>query len=167
MGLRSPLLGHSTDGDSVSDQVLSVKDWGRFQQYKDRNPTWIKLYLSLLDDYEFQKLPDATKAHLLLIWLLAARCDNRIPHDAEWIAQRIGVQEKNLRLEPLIEGGWLLVRTDAEVRTDPVRNGQEVRTSKGGCLVAPEEKRREETETETEPRTRANAPTNTEFAEQF
>ena len=134
----------------MSDQVLSVKDWGRFQQYKDRNPTWIKLYLSLLDDYEFQKLPDATKAHLLLIWLLAARCDNRIPYDAEWIAQRIGVQAENLQIERLVEGGWLFVRTDAEVRTDPVRNGQGVRTDP----VAPEEKRREETETE---KTRASA----------
>ena len=151
----------------MSDQVLSVKDWGRFQQYKDRNPTWIKLYLSLLDDYEFQKLPDATKAHLLLIWLLAARCDNRIPYDHIWIAQRIGVAHKDLWLKPLIEGGWLLVRTDAEVRTDPVQNNAEVRTGKGACLVAPEEKRREETETETDPRARANAPTTPEVEVQF
>ena len=151
----------------MSDQVLSVKDWGRFQCYKDRSPTWIKFHLAVLDDYEFSRLPDNAKAHLLLIWLLAARCDNRIPYDAAWIAQRIGVQAKNLRLEPLIEGGWLLVRKDAEVRTDPVRNGQEVRTGKGGCLVAPEEKRREETETETDPRARANAPTTPEVEVQF
>ena len=148
----------------MSDQVLSVKEWGRFQQYKDRNPTWIKLYLSLLDDYEFQKLPDATKAHLLLIWLLAARCDNRIPHDHIWIAQRIGVRHKDLRLEPLIEGGWLFVRDAAEVRTDDKKVCTDVRTSKDACPVAPEEKRREETETDARARDPHNKP---EFAERF
>ena len=145
----------------MSDQVLSVKDWGRFQCYKDRSPTWIKFHLAVLDDYEFSRLPDDAKAHLLLIWLLAARVDNRIPYDAAWIAQRIGVQEENLQVECLIEGGWLFVRTPnpdrTEVRTD-------VRTGKGACLVAPEEKRREETE---KTRAHANAPTTTEFAEQF
>ncbi len=146
----------------MSGQVLSVKDWGRFQCYKDRSPTWIKFHLAVLDDYEFSRLPDAAKAHLLLIWLLAARCDNRIPYDAAWIAQRIGVQEKNLRLEPLIEGGWLFVRTASGDRTEVCTD---VRTGKGACLVAPEEKRREETETD--PRARANGPTSPEFAEQF
>ena len=144
----------------MSDQVLSVKDWGRFQCYKDRSPTWIKFHLAVLDDYEFSRLPDDAKAHLLLIWLLAARCDNRIPYDAEWIAQRIGVQAENLQIERLVEGGWLFVRKDAEVCTDPVRNGREIRTDP----VALEEKRREETE---KTRARAKAKAAREFVEQF
>ena len=145
----------------MSDQVLSVKDWGRFQCYKDRSPTWIKFHLAVLDDYEFSRLPDDAKAHLLLIWLLAARCDNRIPHDAEWIAQRIGVQEENLQIELLVEGGWLFVRTPGTDRTEVCTD---VRTGKGACLVAPEEKRREETE---KTRARADASTTPEFAEPF
>ena len=143
-------------GDNVvSDRVLSVKDWGRFQQYKDRNPTWIKFHLSVLDDYEFSRLPDTAKAHLLLIWLLAARCDNRIPYDVAWIAQRVGVREKNLQLERLIKGGWLFVREPADARTG-VRTDvrTDVRTEGGNGSVAPEEKRREETETETDVRAR-------------
>src|SRR5690606_19747530 len=32
---------------------LTVKNFERFQHYKDRNPPWIKLYNDLLDDYEF------------------------------------------------------------------------------------------------------------------
>ena len=153
----------------MSDQVLSVKDWGRFQQYKDRNPTWIKFHLSVLDDYEFSRLPDTAKAHLLLIWLLAARCDNRIPYDVAWIAQRIGVREKNLQLERLIQGGWLFVRNASEERTDvrtDVRTDirTDPRTGNGKGSVAPEEKRREETETDA----RAGEPhKNPEFAEQF
>ncbi len=68
---------------------FSVKNFDKFQHYKERNPIWIKLYVSLLEDYEFSKLPDASKAHLLAIWLLASRYHNRVPYDAQWIGTRI------------------------------------------------------------------------------
>lgn len=70
--------------------VLSVKNFEKYQHYKDRKPPWIKLYNDVLDDYAFEVLPDASKAHLMLIWLLASRTDNRIPNDPEWIARKIG-----------------------------------------------------------------------------
>ena len=35
-----------------------VTNWDQYQHYKDRDPTWIKLYARLLDDYEFATLPD-------------------------------------------------------------------------------------------------------------
>ena len=151
----------------MSDQVLSVKDWGTFQQYKDRNPQWIKFHLAVLDDYDFQRLPDTAKAHLLLIWLLAARVDNRIPNDPAWIAQRIGVRQKNLQLERLLKDGWLFVRDGTEDRTD-VRTGvrTDVRTDNGSGSVAPEEKRREETETESDARARDPHKTS-DVAERF
>ena len=38
---------------------FSVRNWDEFQHYKDRDPTWIKLYNRLLDDYAFGLLPDA------------------------------------------------------------------------------------------------------------
>ncbi len=70
--------------------VLSVKNFEQYQHYKDRKPPWIKLYNDVLDDYAFEVMPDASKAHLMLIWLLASRTDNRIPNDPEWIARKIG-----------------------------------------------------------------------------
>lgn len=69
--------------------TFSVKNFEKFQHYKDRSPPWIRLYNSLLDDYEFGRLPDASKAHLLAIWLLASRYDNKIPLDPDWVARRI------------------------------------------------------------------------------
>jgi len=33
-------------------QFLAVKNFERFQHYKDRNPPWIKLHAAVLDDYE-------------------------------------------------------------------------------------------------------------------
>lgn len=69
--------------------TFSVKNFERFQHYKDRSPPWIKLYNELLDDYDFGLLPDASKMHLVAIWLLASRSDNKIPLDPVWIASKI------------------------------------------------------------------------------
>jgi hypothetical protein len=57
---------------------LVVKNWATHQHYKDRMPPWIKLHMALLDDYEFSRLRDASKAHLTLIWLLASRENGRV-----------------------------------------------------------------------------------------
>lgn len=73
--------------------TFSVKNFERFQHYKDRSPPWIKLYNELLDDYDFGLLPDASKLHLVAIWLLASRSNNKIPLDPTWIAKRISATE--------------------------------------------------------------------------
>ena len=86
---------------------FSVKGFDKFQHYKDRSPPWIKLYNELLDDYEFGLLPDAAKMHLVAIWLLASRYNNRIPHDAEWISGRINATE-NLDLDALTKAGFII-----------------------------------------------------------
>ena len=87
---------------------FSVKDFEKFQHYKDRTPPWIKLYNTMLDDYEFGKLPDASKAHLIAIWLLASRYENRIPYDPEWVARRINATCA-VDLNLLSEAGFLLI----------------------------------------------------------
>ncbi len=88
-------------------KLLKVKNFSQFQHYKDRNPPWIKLYTAITDDYLFSSLPDATKGHLMLIWLLASKTGNAIPHDARWVQQRIGASEK-VRLDLLIQNGFLI-----------------------------------------------------------
>lgn len=73
---------------------FAVRNYETFQHYKDRNPPWIKLYNSLLDSYEYAQLPDATKAHLLAIYLLASRTNNKIPADFAWIKASIKAHEE-------------------------------------------------------------------------
>lgn len=92
----------------MSSGHISVKNFGKFQHYKDRTPPWIKLYNDLLDDYEFGLLPDVSKAHLIAIWLLASRYNNQIPLDAAWISKRINATE-NINLEILEEAGFILI----------------------------------------------------------
>src|SRR5262249_23146561 len=87
--------------------MLQVKNFEKFQHYRDRAPIWIKLYGSLLEDYEFNLLPDVAKAHLILIWLLASRMGNQIPNNADWIRARIGAIEP-VDLALLIRSGFLI-----------------------------------------------------------
>ena len=41
---------------------VHVKNFEKFQHYRDRAPIWIKLYGYLLEDYEFNLLPDVAAA---------------------------------------------------------------------------------------------------------
>jgi hypothetical protein len=87
---------------------LKIPNWQKYQQYKDRDPKWIKLHRLLLEDYEFNKLTEKQQIHLIKIWLLAARMDNEIPFDEKWIRRRIGA-ESVIDLKTLVEAGYLAV----------------------------------------------------------
>jgi flagellar biosynthesis GTPase FlhF len=87
-------------------EYLRVKNWQEFQHYKDRTPPWIKLYNHLLDDFEFSCLPDASKAHLLSIWLLASRTENRIPNNAKWISNKINATD-DVDINLLLSTGFI------------------------------------------------------------
>ena len=92
---------------------VRVRNLAKYQHYKDRNPPWIKLHRDLLEDYEFESLPDATKAHALLLLLLAARLENKIPSDPEWIARKIGARSP-VDIESLVRSRFL-----ERVETEP------------------------------------------------
>ena len=76
------------------DSYLTIKNWNQFQQYKDRDPKWIKLHRDILNDYEFDQLTEIQQNHLMKIWLLASKLDNKIPHDTTWIGRQIGAKSK-------------------------------------------------------------------------
>ena len=91
---------------------LKVKNWDEFQHYKNRTPPWIKLHRDLLRDYDFTCLQDASKLHLVLLWLLASQLDNKIPTDPKWITKQLGLS-KTVNLKPLIDNGFILLVQDA------------------------------------------------------
>jgi len=94
-------------------EYLSVKNFDKFQHYTDRDPPWIKLYYSILADYDFIKLSDAAKCHLVLIWLLASRTQNKIPDDPKWIKAQIQVK-RSVDLEELKEAGFLVAYSEKD-----------------------------------------------------
>ena len=93
---------------------FAVRNFEKFQHYRDRSPPWIKLYKSVLDDYEFGNLDDASKAHLVAIWLLASRYDNRVPFDAGWIARRINATA-TIDLQKLVDGNFIVLEQDCSM----------------------------------------------------
>lgn len=122
-------------------KFLRVKNLEKHQHYKDRRPPWIKLHSEVLDDYEFACLQDASKAHLMLLWVLASRLDNKIPYDLAWITKQIGANGR-VDVEELILQGFIEVFDD------------------GSKLLAPrKQSAMPETETETETRTEKKIPT--------
>jgi hypothetical protein len=93
-------------------EYLKVKNWEQYQHYKQRNPPWIKLYHSLLDDYNYSCLPDASKLLYVSILLLASRTNNQIPNDLDWIQKKAMLRDTP-DLEPLMERGFITTNGDA------------------------------------------------------
>ena len=89
-------------------KTFRVRNFEKFQHYKNRNPPWIKLYTNTLENYEFGSLPDASKAHLTAIWLLASRAEGELPYDSDWISKRINATEK-VDLQLLADVGFIVL----------------------------------------------------------
>jgi len=87
-------------------EFFRVTNWDQYQHYKDRDPTWIKLYARLLDDYAFATLPDNTKWHLIGIFLLASKQGNRIPGDPRWVRKKIAARTR-VDLDALLAAGFI------------------------------------------------------------
>lgn len=130
----------------MAKKFLQVKNFEKFQHYKDRNPPWIKLYNELLDDYEFSCLQDASKLHLLMIWLLASRTNNKIVADERWIANKINATEK-VNLDDLVKSGFVeIIYENQELRL----MGQDDSAMLAGCKQSACLETETETETEGE-----------------
>ena len=56
---------------------MQIKNWQKFQHFKNRRPPWIKLYRDLLEDEEWFKLPPASAKVLVMLWLLASEDDTK------------------------------------------------------------------------------------------
>lgn len=124
--------------------MFRVRNWDKFQHYKDRNPPWIKLHTELLDNYDFSRLQDASKLLALCIWLLAARSDNEIPADPEWIQRRCNLKTKP-DLEPLFSANfieWIQPLTESEQNASNTLAG----CKQDACSETEERQRRGEAE---------------------
>jgi hypothetical protein len=105
-------------------RYLRVRNFDALQHYKDRNPIWIKLYCSILEDYDFARLPDETKFHAVGLMLLASRSNNKFPDDEQWLRAKINA-EKEINLDLLLEIRFLEVASlEKGVKTDENFDGK-------------------------------------------
>lgn len=78
---------------------MRVKNWSRFQHYKDRKPEWIKLYRDLLDDLDWHRLDAEAAKALVMMWLIASEGDGELP-DMDTLAFRLRTTKS--RLETIV-----------------------------------------------------------------
>lgn len=120
-------------------EYLQVKNWELFQQYKDREPKWIKVYRTLLMDYKYEQLTDAEFGVLVKIWLLASQLSNNIPNDPSFIQRKCGLSskpniDKYLQLDFLqLNGSYNSVQecTETYLETDKIREEKDICTLYG------------------------------------
>jgi len=62
-----------------------VRNWEKFQHYKNRNPPWVKLHFSLFSSYDWVILTDSERVLALSSVLLASKNDGLIPADADYV----------------------------------------------------------------------------------
>jgi len=94
--------------------TLKIRNWRKFQHYKDRCPPWIKLHAGLIDNRDWRELDDRIKTHLVAIWLLATRLhvdpktDAAVPSDPKYLSALTGCSITDHSLETLINKGFLV-----------------------------------------------------------
>lgn len=75
---------------------MRIKNWDRFQHFKDRKPIWIKLYRDLLDDLNWHELDPKLAKTLVMIWLIASEDCGQLP-EIKSLAFRLRMSEKDTK----------------------------------------------------------------------
>lgn len=115
---------------------MKIKNWEKFQHFKDRRPPWIKLYRDILDDIEWHNLSGDAAKSLVMLWLIASEDSGTIPAIKQ-IAFRLRITEQKANALLSTLSHWL--------RQDDISA-----ISEGYQSDAPETEREAERETERE-----------------
>lgn len=75
---------------------MKIKNWSKFQHFKDRRPPWIKLYRDLLDDMQWHQLDPLASKVLVTLWLLASEDQDGCLPDIKTLAWRMRMTEKQI-----------------------------------------------------------------------
>lgn len=118
-----------------------IKNWKKFQHFKDRRPPWIKLYRDILDNLEWFRLPDASKGVLVMLWLIASedKTSSGYLPDIKTLSFRLRMTEKNLNNAISTLSSWL-EHDDISVISERYQDGSpetERETEKEGDLSSP------------------------------
>ena len=117
---------------------MRIKNWDRFQHFKDRKPIWIKLYRDLLDDLNWHELDGKSAKALVMIWLIASEDLGKLP-ETKTLAFRLRMSEKETK-EVVTKLSQWLEQDDINPISDEYQDDMP-------------EKRREETDKEKEKET--------------
>lgn len=99
---------------------IQICEWDKFQHYKKRNPPWVKLYAKILDDDDFDCLPDDSKLLFFCLLPFASRRNNKVRLDFKWLQKKMPIEKtiSNKTLQPLIDAGFIEVYQDDSIMID-------------------------------------------------
>ena len=120
--------------------TYKIKNWSRFQHFKDRRPPWVKLYRDLLDDLDWFELDPLASKTLINLWLIASEYDGCLP-SLEILSFRLRLKKQEITKILNSLSHWM--------EQDDIKE-----ISEGYQLDRPET----ETETETEKEKKTEAP---------
>lgn len=87
-------------------EFLKIRNFERFQHYRDRRPPWIKLYKDLWNDPRFFVLSEGERYFLISLFIIASQNDNKIPNNQSWLKREMATS-KSIPIARLMETGWV------------------------------------------------------------
>lgn len=87
-------------------RAFRIRNWSKFQHYKDRNPPWIKLHCEIFGSEDWVMLDDASKLLAIVCMVIAAKHDGEVPNNPDYI-RRVAYLNAKPDLSPLLECGFL------------------------------------------------------------
>jgi hypothetical protein len=94
-------------GQNGAALYIIIRNWQRFQHYKDRSPPWIKNHVQLLHNHDYLDLPGDCRAILHGLWLEYASSHARLPLDTRSLSRRLGLRVTRQQLDRLNHAGFL------------------------------------------------------------
>jgi len=120
-----------------------VKNWDKYQHYKDRNPPWIKLHFEILSSEDWVMLDDPSRVLAIACMLIASRNDGNVPDNPAYV-QRVAYLNKKPDFKPLVSCGFL------EPGPDMLADASRCKQMQADARPETEAETEAETETETE-----------------
>jgi hypothetical protein len=91
--------------------AIIIKNWHKFQHFKDRRPPWIKLYRDILDDPQWWALPAESARVLVAFWLIASEDPEKngtLPDERTLLFRLRPMTGKQLREHVTALSHWLI-----------------------------------------------------------
>lgn len=119
-----------------------VRNWAKYQHYKDRKPPWIKLYQGLLTSEDWVAADDATRVLLVACLLVASQNGGKVPDNPRHI-QRVAYLNGPVDFGPLVDSGFLVppegwVRPYASNPLAPCYQDASTMHANASAMLAPE-----------------------------
>ena len=89
-------------------RILRIKNYEKYQNHRAKDPRWVKLYRSILNDHAFLKLDPVSRYVYIGLVILASETGNSIVNDVTYLCHRLAIPATQLNLKPLICSGLIV-----------------------------------------------------------